>query len=340
MIQGAKNTAFFIEKPYKLTLTGLCKQKQGSYNGRYITGARFVACPNGNIIRRPPVCPDKDIEKTRISKDMPELDFENEGPVKARDYQWKPKPTYRLNKKKLRTRILVYADMMRRSVAWKKKELYFWTITFPKGTSDDLCYQLLNIWLTQLRQKKLLHSYLWVAERQQNGTIHFHVLIPHFMKIGVANKTMMISICSMVRKKKLGWNLAAAKRYNGVDIDKDRRNRKVVNFAEKKRIRALYRYLVKYVTKNNTAMNRLCWNCSVDWSIPFSGMCFTRPELISFVDSPEYLNLETFENDYIIFWRWSRAGPPWIFVDHLAKVNIAIMRDYLREIGKEKIFLN
>jgi hypothetical protein len=330
-----KNRPFFIEKAYKIGLNGITKQKQGSYKSRYCAGARYVDLPKGEVVPRPPCHNAKDTTKKQKTKIVPEVEKGSEwlDPVKE-----VKKRT--LNKRKVRTRIMVYADTMRRSSRWKHKELYFWTISFPKGTPDDTCYQLLNIWLTQLREKKLLASYLWVAERQQNNTIHFHLLIPQRVNVKVANRLMMTSICSMIRKGLLPWNIHAAKKYNGVDIAKDRKNRKVINFLEKKRSRSLQRYITKYITKNSTEMVRACWNCSTDWSVLFSACHLTREELVATVPDVSAIRQDRkFENDWVEFWPWNN-DPPLSFMRHMAAINGNILYHYFGTIGKREVFLN
>jgi hypothetical protein len=332
-----KNRAFFTEKPYKVDPNGILKLKQGGFKDRYKTGALYCALPNGIVATKPAQVPVKDKKFRQKTKTMPEL---GEGvPVKETE-----KRTYKLNKRKLRSRILVYTDCMRRSRRWKHKDLYFWTISFPKGTSDDQCYQLLNTWLTALRQRNryrdpLLHSYLWVAERQEIGTIHFHIMIPHFLNVKVANRTMMVSICNLIKKKELNYPMAAARRYNGVDIAKNRKTKKVVNFLEKKKTRSLHRYLTKYISKNNTEMPRLCWNSSVDWAVPFAGVYLTREELVDLVPYREMIKARVFENDYIQFWAWT-SDPPKKLTNHLCDINTFILADYFSHNGKKGIFLN
>lgn len=334
----AKERPFYEERPFKANLNGITKLKDRGYRYRYIAGSRYCALPNGIVTVRPPVCVDKGTKKKALSKVMPKI--ENE--VGKMESSIKTPRLYSLNKRKVRGRVLVYADTIRRAKQWKKKELFFWTITFKAGMTDEICYQLLNIWLTTLRQKNRLHSYLWVAERQKNGTIHFHMLIPHYLDAKFANRTMMVSICSQIRKGKItGWNIHEAKRYNGVDIAKQREKGSnkgpVINFAEKKKARALQRYLTKYITKNNTKMSRLCWNSSVDWSCPFSGMTFNRAELVSFVPDSTYIKPCTYETEYCQFWPWAES-PPKIFANHLSFLNANILRHWFKSIGKESIF--
>src|SRR3989304_8750072 len=113
-----------------------------------------------------------------------------------------------------------------------EKMLYFWTVTLPPGTSDNIAFVLLNKWLTRLRQEKMIKEYLWISERQQNGTIHYHMVINRKMNVQKANKFMRASIMHCINDGSIIYDRNKATRYNGIDISKDRKTRKVINFAK------------------------------------------------------------------------------------------------------------
>jgi len=93
------------------------------------------------------------------------------------------KRVYRLNKSKVRKKCYAMCRLKK-----SKEFMAFYTITFPQGLTDELCYKLFNTWLTRCRKSAGLTSYLWVAERQKNGTIHYHLLTNDYMKIGEVNR--------------------------------------------------------------------------------------------------------------------------------------------------------
>lgn len=189
------------------------------------------------------------------------------------------KKAYMINKREVRQRILAYINTQK-----GKKELYFWTVSFPEGTPDDVCYQAFNTWLTTLRNRQkdkfgklmppMLKEYLWIAERQLGQrsapgktptlTIHFHIAIPHYMNVPKANTAMRTILKNLAKKGLMPgavcnargerYYLPSIARYNGVDICKNRNTRRVINFAIKKGARALGNYLTKYVTKNNAGV--------------------------------------------------------------------------------------
>lgn len=87
-------------------------------------------------------------------------------------------------------------------------------------------------------------------------------------------------------------------------------------------------------------MDRLCWNSSVDWSVPFNAVHLTRDELVGVVNNPGLLRIEKlFENDYVQFWPW-RYFPPVRLLDHLTAINTFVMEDYFEQVGKTTTFLN
>jgi hypothetical protein len=223
---------------------------------------------------------------------------------------------YRINKREVRQRLLGYINTQR-----GKKELYFWTVTFPKGTSDDLCYRIFNIWLTSLRKYRMLREYLWVAERQENGTVHFHIAIPHRMSVQRANAMMAGTLKTFARRGDIPFTVWQCARYNGVDIAKNRKTRRVTNFAVKKGSRALSNYLTKYVTKNDTEFTHLAWHNSRGYSQLFTGVTFTVEEFRKFGFGFFLDRRRIFEiGDFAKFIPWIEYPPP-LFEEHLYKLN-------------------
>lgn len=198
------------------------------------------------------------------------------------------KASYSINKREVRQRIMSYIN-----TAKGVKELYFWTVSFPDGTPDDVCYQAFNTWLTTLRTQQkdksgkflpaLLKEYLWIAERQLGDrltvdkkptyTIHFHIAIPHFMPVQRCNMAMRTILKNLAKKglmpgavctdhaiinKKLKGKrethyLPCIAKYNGVHIGRNKQGN-VINFAIKRASKALAGYLTKYITKNDAGV--------------------------------------------------------------------------------------
>lgn len=141
----------------------------------------------------------------------------------------KPRRRYYVNEKIISARVYSYVTAMKTPI------LHAVTISFTPHVTDDQGIQYLNTWLTVCRQSLHLREYLWVAERQENGTIHFHILVPQFLNIQKANRAMITILCTEIRKGNLKMHIKAAKKYNGVHLGKDKKTHKVTNFAEKKK---------------------------------------------------------------------------------------------------------
>jgi hypothetical protein len=265
--------------------------------------------------------------------------------------------SYKIHKGRVRQRILAYINTQK-----GKKELYFWTVSFPAGTSDNACYQAFNTWLTTLRRpqktkdgKKLrpmLREYLWVAERQLGErsapgkaptyTVHYHIAIPHYMDAPKANAAMRTILKNLAKKGAVpgavcGKNgdqyyLPSIAKYNGVDICKNRKTRRVVNFAIKKGSRALGNYLTKYVTKNDAgvadahgniaipAFTHLAWHNSRGFSCLFTAVAFSIKEFKKFGFGFFLNRTKARTMEFATFVPWL-FGPPPLLEKHLYDLN-------------------
>jgi hypothetical protein len=227
----------------------------------------------------------------------------------------RPPKNYKVAKTEVRNRIFGMINTQR-----GKKELYFWTVTFPEGTGDSIAYRLFQVWLTTLRQKKWLREYLWIAERQQKGTVHFHLAIPHQLSVVAANNAMRTILKTAAKRNEIPFNVYQCKRYNGIDIAKNRKTRKVTNFAIKKGSRSLANYLTKYITKNDTGFAHLAWHNSRGFSALFTGITFTVREFLGYGFRQLVLPGKIIDNEYFMFFAW-RDGPPIAVSNHLSEIN-------------------
>lgn len=225
---------------------------------------------------------------------------------------------YKINKKVIRNRVYAYL------LGQKKPILHGVVVSFPPCVTDDLAYRALNTWLTTCRQSLHLRDYLWIAERQPDtGTIHYHALIPQYFNIEKANRAMQTILCNLVRKGKLKWHIKAAKRYNGVHLQKDKNTRKITNFARPDKSRALANYITKYITKNDDGYSHFAWHCSRGFSAVFTGVSLTKAEA-QYLKIRGLVNRErTFETDQFLFIGWYRT--PDFFNQLLRIINYAIL---------------
>jgi hypothetical protein len=178
------------------------------------------------------------------------------------------KKTYRLNKSKVKKKCTAFSRLEK-----SKKFLAFYSISFPQGLPDENSYRIFNTWLTRCRKNCTLKSYIWVAERQKNETIHFHLLTNDFMPIKQVNDYM--AKCLLTQKKK-GLEMLSnveTEKYNGVDV-------KNVGLDKK----GIINYLAKYVTKNEVEFYHLPWHCSRDISRLFTSINFNDSDENNFIN--------------------------------------------------------
>jgi hypothetical protein len=164
--------------------------------------------------------------------------------------------TFRLNKSKVKKKCYALSRLEK-----SKKFLAFYSISFPAGLPDENAYRIFNTWLTRCRKDANLNTYLWVAERQKNGTIHFHLLTNDFMPIRQVNGFMAKCLNSEKKKRVDMLKDIDLKKYNGVDVKKVGKNKN-----------GIISYLSKYVTKNEVEFYRLPWHCSRDVSRLFTSI--------------------------------------------------------------------
>jgi hypothetical protein len=135
----------------------------------------------------------------------------------------------------------------------KTNTTYFWRVNFitltlcsKQAHSDkEIKDILLNQFLTELRQKYGLKNYVWRAESQSNGNIHFHIVTDIFIPWRVLRTTW-----NRIQNK-LGYVDAFEKKYGHNDP-----NSTDVHSVQK--IRNLSAYLSKYCGKNAQGITVLC----------------------------------------------------------------------------------
>ena len=211
--------------------------------------------------------------------------IEIEKPVSTEEVKKEEKGRcYKLNKSKVRKKCNAFSRLEK-----SKKFLAFYSISFPCGLSDKTAYKISNTWLTRCRKDCGLKSYIRIAERQKNGTIHFHLLTNDYMPIKKVNGFMASCLASEKSKNIEVLKEINIKKYNGVDVRKVDRDRK-----------SLIGYLTKYITKNEIEFNHYTWHCSRDISRLFTTINFDRTEIDKYFDqipeSAEKYNVHITDN--------------------------------------------
>lgn len=309
----------------KVTMSGITILKQGKYRKRH-SGTKEMIESYNNEILTPVEYKERYKGKEPAVKAKKKVDESIEQVVKIP----RKKCLYSINKKEVTHRIKNFVNQIQ-----GEKKLYFWTITFPQGTTDDTAFLCFNKWLTRVRKELNLRSYLWITERQDGkrlqddsktatDTIHFHITLHQRLCVRKANKFMRACLFTCIDQGLISYNRQDAIKYNGVDISKDRKTKRVINFAEKKRAKSLTNYLTKYVSKNKGAFKHLAWHSSRDYSnlvtgITFSTIEFSKGNGLNTIESTPLFDTEWFQ-----FFKY-KGEPPEDVLKYLAFINHIIV---------------
>ncbi|SDE00939.1 rolling circle replication-associated protein [Riemerella columbipharyngis] len=273
---------------YKLSRLGIAEIRTQSKNSQH-GGSSLFKSWKGLLIKKE-ASKSKDIIKKMESDAMKKIEKDNQ------------KKEYQLRKFKIRNKIMNFF-----SLKSSRKFCAFYTVTFPLNIPDEIAYKLLNTWLTRCRKLQGLKSYLWVAERQKNGTLHFHLITNNYMNIREVNEYMKIALKNAKKKDLLYCEDKVLEKYNGVDVDNlyhsKRHKKKNKRLSKIEAQRKLMYYLSKYVTKNETKSKKLPWHCSRDISALFISVNYSEyseNEIFKLVsDNPEAV--KSFHNEYFSF---------------------------------------
>ena len=140
---------------------------------------------------------------------------------------------------------LIHITKPKEATNHKTNTQYFWRVNFITltlcskqiHTDNEIKAQLLNQFLTEVRQKYGLKNYLWRAESQSNGNIHFHIVTDVFIPWRTIRDTW-----NRIQNK-LGYVDRFAEKFGHSDP-----NSTDVHSVQK--IRNLSAYLSKYCGKN------------------------------------------------------------------------------------------
>lgn len=292
---------------YQLSRLGMCVIKQKGFRSQFAGSSKFLA-NNNHVFDKKFVIKDNDQEEEEI-------------PVKKVKPNEKEKKLYGLRKTKIRNKILNFFNLNA-----SKKFCAFYSISFPVEISDEIGYKCLNTWLTRCRKDLGLKSYLWVAERQKNGTLHFHLITHNYMPIRKANEFMKTALYTQFTKGNLNCKLKVIENYNGVDVDSlynSKRNKVKGERLDKiSAQRKLSYYLTKYISKNDTKSERLPWHCSRDISALFISINYddvSNLEIANLIaDNPEAVT--TYEEEFFTMHYFKFQPEEFHFLD-LTEVN-------------------
>lgn len=129
-----------------------------------------------------------------------------------------------------------------------KFRVNFLTLTLPclQGNVSDreLKKSGLDVWLKRMRRKHKLRSYVWRAERQKNGNLHFHIITDTYLHW---------------EKVRNDWNSCLSKFHfiDQFESEHKHRNPNSTDIHSVSRVTHLSQYLIKYMSKDELVREHL-----------------------------------------------------------------------------------
>lgn len=132
------------------------------------------------------------------------------------------------------------------------KRIYMLTITFPICTKDDTAHKMLNSFLTNMKKQGYFKTYIWVSERQGNGTIHFHFFITQHTPAEKIQSAMSSTLTTAYRNNISTYPSSLCSNYQGFFFSRNRNGRIVdIKKADKNTRKRITTYLAKYLAKDS-----------------------------------------------------------------------------------------
>jgi len=134
----------------------------------------------------------------------------------------------------------------------------FVTLTLPatqRHSDEDIKQICLGDFLTKLRNNHQCINYIWKAESQKNGNIHFHITVDKYIHYSVIRKYWLASL------EKLGYITAYA-------ITKKNYYPPCSEIKSVRSVKNIGAYLAKYISKksDNRLISGRIWNSSYNLS--------------------------------------------------------------------------
>ena len=201
----------------------------------------------------------------------------------------------RRTREKLREKILAFYKAAngranRKGYRANTVEFHLITLTFIGRVTDRHGTAILNKFLTQLHEKYGNFSFTWVAEKQGNGNIHFHMVCDRRFKLSYINSLWTVQqIRAGVRNYEKEYEVISGNGDNlageGCDIESLHHAKQwrtvqkyfnPVDIEKVKTIDGVSCYLTNYVTKNESKIYGRAWHCSRSVSRIFTKKIISR----------------------------------------------------------------
>lgn len=199
-------------------------------------------------------------------------------------------------KRKIQDKMLAFYRASSGKKGWRSGvvNFSFVTLTFIDEVTDRQGIKILDLFLDQLRNKYGLFNYIWVAERQGNGRIHFHLVADKKFPIAYINS---LWINQQMGEGLHNWDAEFSLMDQHSCTFEDLHSEKMFALAQKylnpvdaksiKTIDGISCYLTNYVTKNDSKIDGSHWRCSQSISKLFTGQLI-RQEVFEYSCNPAF----------------------------------------------------
>lgn len=137
-----------------------------------------------------------------------------------------------------------------------KFRVNFITLTLPAAQGDitdkDLKKKCLDVWIKRMKRKFKLNNYVWRAEKQKNGNLHFHFVTDTYLHY---------------EKIRNDWN-SCLQAFDFIDRFEQKhghRNPNSTDVHAVHQVNDLAAYMVKYMSKDDPEVKKIegkLWDCS------------------------------------------------------------------------------
>lgn len=133
------------------------------------------------------------------------------------------------------------------------------TLPAPQGHHSDkaIKQKCLDPWIKRMRRKYKLGSYVWRAERQRNGNLHFHIITDCYIRYD---------------KIRDDWN-SCLNALNFIDEFENKHGHRNPNSTDVHavwKVKNLTQYFIKYMSKSSASEDKIegkIWDCSSNLKI-------------------------------------------------------------------------
>lgn len=138
----------------------------------------------------------------------------------------------------------------------------FLTLTFVAPVPDKTGAKILNKFLTVLRKRYGNFMYVWVAEKQDNGNLHFHLIQNRRFPIAEINALWLLQQYNEgITNEKISLS-SLTTLYKGNDFSNIQKALNPVDIKQVKSAQGLAAYLTNYITKNTQEFSCAVWHCN------------------------------------------------------------------------------